>query len=389
MSQPVVPLMPAHGDHRAPQFDPAKPCELPHFFEELKFQFVQSHVVDEEEMKKHALQFVHCDTVELWEILPEFIDAAVPYQKFVDAVYKLYPGSDMESHWLIADMDKLVGKASRVGISSLTDLGKCHREFIAITTFLIVKKCISAVAQSCTFACGFPQKLWSKVTHRLQLKFPDHFPDDPYTLEQIHDTMQFVLHSTVSFSLALDDMCTPALTTISIARAKPTELTTLTDIMKQAITKLGTQSAPAPQVKPLAAALCNLHCHFCRGEDWKSSCKVLKEYVQDGKCMLCNNGHITLPGGHFIPRAITSKTFKECLDEWHCQNPASTSMTNALMLGISPTVGILQLSPEECIQSLEKELFALHTHELAPGVQMWAQKAHNPNPATDAQIAPK
>ena len=39
MSQLVVPLMPAHGDHGAPTFDPSKPQELCHFFEELKFHF--------------------------------------------------------------------------------------------------------------------------------------------------------------------------------------------------------------------------------------------------------------------------------------------------------------------------------------------------------------
>ena len=72
--------MPACGDHGVSQFDPTKPHELHHFFEELKFQFVWSHVVDEEEMKKHALLFVDCDTAELWEILPEFADVATPYQ---------------------------------------------------------------------------------------------------------------------------------------------------------------------------------------------------------------------------------------------------------------------------------------------------------------------
>ena len=111
MSQPVVPPMPACGDSGVLQFDPTKPCELHHFFEELK-----SHVVDKEEMKKHALWFVDCNTTELWEILPKFANAAMPYQKFVIAMYKLYPGSDVERCWLIADMDKLVGEASRVGI---------------------------------------------------------------------------------------------------------------------------------------------------------------------------------------------------------------------------------------------------------------------------------
>ena len=140
--------MPAHGDHRSPQFNPEKPCELHCFFKDLKFQFVQSHVVDEEEMKQHALWFVNCDTMELWEILLQFTDVATSYQQFVNAVYKSYPGSDAKRHWLIGDMEKLVGEASRVQILSLANLGKYHREFIAMTTFLIAKNCISTAEQS-------------------------------------------------------------------------------------------------------------------------------------------------------------------------------------------------------------------------------------------------
>ena len=86
MSQPVVPPMPTCGDCGWPQFNPNKLHELCCFYEDLKFQFVRSHVVDKEEMKQHAPQFFDCDTVELWEILPEFADAAAPYQKFVNAV---------------------------------------------------------------------------------------------------------------------------------------------------------------------------------------------------------------------------------------------------------------------------------------------------------------
>ena len=235
--------MPARGDHGAPQFNPTKPRELRRFFEELKFHFGRSHIVDETAMKKHAVQFVDCDTAELWEILPEFADATKSYQEFVDAVYKLYPGSDSEQRWSIADMDKLVGEMSRVGILLLADLGRYHREFIAITTFLITKNWISTAEQSRAFVHGFPPELWSKVSHRLQLKFPDHFPDDPYTLKQIHEAARFVLHGTTSFSLALDvpRMATP--TAVPVAKTEPTikseDLSVLIEIMKQTIAKLG------------------------------------------------------------------------------------------------------------------------------------------------------
>ena len=268
-------------------------------------------------MKQHALRFIDCDTMELWEILPKFADTAMSYQQFVDAVYKLYLGLDAERCWLIGDMEKLVGAVSRVAISLLANFGKYHREFITMTTFLIAKNHISTAEQSRAFARGFPQKLWAKVAHQLQLKFPDHFPNDPYTLEQICDTAQFVLHGTVSLSLALNDTCTPTLMMASIAKAEPTQLATLINMMKQAISKLSMPSALAPQAKPPASAPCDHHCHFCGGQHWKSSCGVLKKYIHDRKCILCDDGHIVLPGGRFIPGSVTGKTFREHLDKWH------------------------------------------------------------------------
>ena len=55
MSQPVVPPIPTHRNHGAPAFNPSKPQELHCFFEELKFHFGQSNVLNEALMKKHAL----------------------------------------------------------------------------------------------------------------------------------------------------------------------------------------------------------------------------------------------------------------------------------------------------------------------------------------------
>ena len=164
MSQSLVPPMPACGECRAPQLNPTKPRGLHRFFDDLRFQFTQSGVVDEAEMKGHALWFVNCNTAELWEILPEFADSTAPYGKFVDAVCQLYPGSDAEQCWLIADMEKLVTDTSRTGISSLANLGKYHRDFVSITMFLITKNHLTAPEQSRTFARAFPLELWSQVS---------------------------------------------------------------------------------------------------------------------------------------------------------------------------------------------------------------------------------
>ena len=98
-----------------------------------------------------------------------------------------------------------------------------------------------------------------------------------------------------------------------------------------------------------------------------------------------------LPGGRFIPGSIAGKTFRERLDEWYGQNPVSTLTANVLLLDIlpNPTVGVLQLSSEECIVSLEKELFALPAREPAPGVRTQAQRARDPDPPVDTPTPAK
>ena len=282
----------------------------------------------------------------------------------MDAVYKLYPGSDSERQWAIADMDKLVGETSRVGILSLTDLGRYHREFMAITTFLITKNHISPAEQSRTFACGFPPELWNRVAHCLQLKLPDHFPDDPYTLEEIHDAAHFVLHGTASYALAYDDQRQAAQTSTAVTKVEPTikteDFTTLLDVMKQAVSKMGSQGNQSKPSPPH-----DLHCHFCGGGHFKNSCDVLKEYICDGKCMLRDDGCIALPGGHFIPGTIAGKTFKDRLNKWLRQNPdpAPTTTTNSFLLDIfpDPVTASFQLTADDHIHSLEKELFALRS----------------------------
>ena len=193
----------------------------------------------------HALQFVDCNTTELWEILPEF----------TDAVCQLYPGSDVEQRWLIADMEKLVADTSRTGILSIANLGKYHRDFVSITTFLIAKNCLATPKQSHTFACAFPLELWSQVSCRLQLKFPDHFPDDPYTLEQIHDTMRFVLHGTATSTPMRDHLLPLALTLAPAPKTESTELSILIDTMKQFVATLDNQNKPSASTSSLLVSM--------------------------------------------------------------------------------------------------------------------------------------
>ena len=108
-----------------------------------------------------------------------------------------------------------------------------------------MKNCLTTPEQSCTFACGFPLELWSQVSYQLQLKFPDHFHDNPYTLEQIHDATHFVFHGTAASAPVPDNLHLPTPTLAPAPKTKSTELSMFIDTMKQFIAILDTHSKPS------------------------------------------------------------------------------------------------------------------------------------------------
>ena len=161
--------MPARGDRSAPNFDPKQPRELRRFFVDLDFAFGRANITDRTEKKKHACRYVDVDTADLWEAISEYADVDKTYEEFVKTVHTLYPGSEEERKWSVADMDKLVGERSRLGVLSLGDLGDYYRQFYTITTFLRGKQRLSAAKQSQAFLRGFQPDLWGRISQRLQL----------------------------------------------------------------------------------------------------------------------------------------------------------------------------------------------------------------------------
>jgi len=139
-------------------------------------------------------------------------------------------------------MDKLVGERSRLGVLLLGDLGEYHRQFLAITTFLIGKTRLSTAEQSRAFARGFQAELWSRISQRLQLKLPDHFPDDPYPLEAIHEAAQYVLHGTTSALLLTTNPTTTTQPNTIKAKVKTQDLAAMFEHITETFVKaLGSQ----------------------------------------------------------------------------------------------------------------------------------------------------
>ena len=303
--------MPARGHRTAPSFTPNQPHELCRYFAELNRLFTECNITDATEKKQQACRYLDIDSAELWESLTEYTPAH-SFDEFATAVYKLYPGSEDERKWSISDMDKLVGEQLRIGIFDIHELGTYYRAFFAITQFLRSKNRISEAEQSRAFVRGFQPDLWNKISRRLELKFPDQYPDDPYQLSDIHKAARFILHGMTSKPVHLHEAAVSP-TSVPVAQStgiKAEDLNAIFDKFASVMIKAMTTSQQVSQSSrqsPLPSNTSNVSrtCIFCGLPDhFISECLVCEQYITDKKCTKNAEGKIVLTNGQFIPQSI-------------------------------------------------------------------------------------
>ncbi|OBZ73907.1 hypothetical protein A0H81_06076 [Grifola frondosa] len=132
----------------------------------------------------------------MWDQLPSYADATKTYEEWREEVKAFYPTADANRKYTLQDLDLLIGERSRLGISTAADLGDYYREFFKITEFLRSRQRLSTSEIARTFYKPFTPTLWQSVHSRLQLKYPDHNPDDFWPLRHILDAAHYVLHGT-------------------------------------------------------------------------------------------------------------------------------------------------------------------------------------------------
>ncbi|PCH43003.1 hypothetical protein WOLCODRAFT_153053 [Wolfiporia cocos MD-104 SS10] len=288
-----------------PVYTMAAPCQMPVHLEHL---FTLCAVIDEEEKKQWVVRYAPIDKVDLFEVLPAY-SPGTPYADFKKAVYDLYPGTDDER-------------------KCIANLAGYHRDFLTITTFLISKNRISAAEQGRAFARGFQPALWARILQRLELKDPDHYPDDPYVVDEIHCAATFVLHGTQAGTSPAATSSAPATatdgTTVKVETIQSL-IDAFTKTMQTFVTATstnasGSRPAPAPQhTQDLTA-----HCHYCGDVNCMvGTCRHIEEDMRSGKVRRNSEGKVVLPNGSFVPRSIPGITIRDRVYKWHRRNPGS------------------------------------------------------------------
>jgi hypothetical protein len=223
-------------------------------------------------------------------------------------------------------MDKVVGEQLHIGIFDANDLGMYYWSFFNITHFLRTKNRISEAEQSRAFVRGFQPALWTRIARHLELKHPDHYPDDPYPLDDMHKAARFVLAGTsTSPNQAAPTQNAMQLTSASapssLAHIKQDDLALIFD--KFAVTILGAltgaKSNGPPhantglcpdQIETLICIFCGLPGHFI-GE-----CLTCQAYINEGKCKRNAEGKVVLLNSQYTPQNIPRCFIKEHIDEW-------------------------------------------------------------------------
>ena len=95
----------------------------------------------------------------------------------------------------------LIGHTSCVGILTTTDLGEYYRQFLLISRYLISMNRLSTHEQSRSFFRGLQPSLEARVRQRLQQKFIDHLPDDPFEIYAVYEAVRYVLMGSASMGV--------------------------------------------------------------------------------------------------------------------------------------------------------------------------------------------
>jgi len=395
--------MPARGERAAPSFDKSKPRELVRFFEELEYLFERASLTEEADKKKHVLRYVDFEVEQIWKTFTEYSDAAKSYKDFKSAILVHYPDASGDYVYSLRDMDLRIGERQRLGMSNTNDLADYHLQFLSITSWLIEKQQLGSLEQQRGYLRAFQPRLLGAINNRLQMKFPDHHPNIPHTVQDVYEAARFILQSATTapqnyFAPVPSNVNPPFVPdgSVSIAKREPSVkkedlgslFTEFTKTIVEAINQ-NSRGRGNPGQGDSDSGQRNTDCNFCGAPHFIRDCGKVEEYTRAGKCKRNSEGRVVLPSGAYVPRDTPGTFLSDRINEWHRLNPnqlATATLLNTVETPELAQVSIpistkqaFQLSTSDRIATIEAELFNLRARnpKFVPVARTRAQKARN------------
>src|SRR5882762_7098354 len=223
------PAMPRRGECAAPSFNPLHPRDLPHYFGDLDHLLKSSGVTDSTECRYFAAYFVDYATRELWQAIPEYADPRSTFATYKAAIIQLYPEINPARRYNLADLEHIVQEQSRRATESIANYGEYFRRFLAVSSYLRSHERLADIDEARAFIQGLDSALRQRITARLAVLFPYHYPDDPHTLHDIDEAARWLLRtSPAAPAISASPVPIPAPIPTSIPASIPAPLSSAT-----------------------------------------------------------------------------------------------------------------------------------------------------------------
>ncbi|KAI0372512.1 hypothetical protein BV20DRAFT_908927, partial [Pilatotrama ljubarskyi] len=331
------------GHTMALTFDPSQPRTLRRFFQDIETLFEWSGVEMDPARKSWVVRYLPIDVSDLCESLPEYANEDKMYEDFKKAVIALYPGAGEDRKFAVADVENLVAKRAAVPIANISELSAYYRDFFSMTLYLMKHNRLSESEQSRLFVRGIAPPLRDQVSQRLQLKLPDHYPDDPYKLEEIYDTAKFVLHGTQPTAAEAGRGAPGSEGREGMVKVE--EIAPLLRFLAQLVSEGSANANTGGNTNPFAGNRYNASapsvnrygggayppqdahlqsgyfCHYCGGPNCQlRTCPFIEEDMRAGRVLHNQEGRVVLPNRNFVPRHLPGYegvTMRDRVYEWH------------------------------------------------------------------------
>ncbi|OAX33449.1 hypothetical protein K503DRAFT_786483 [Rhizopogon vinicolor AM-OR11-026] len=192
--------MPMCNECSAPTFDPSRPRELVHYFEDLDDQFQQCGVIDLTNKNRWALHYVSIEIADLWESLAEWTTAAT-WDQIKDAVKKHYPVSQTTQRHTHHKLLTLIRDRAHNEFNSITEWSDYLNQYITISQYLITQQRLSNLEQRRHLLKSLTPRLHQEVAAYMRNVNPMRDPEELEGVPKIDKAICYCLHSPIQVVL--------------------------------------------------------------------------------------------------------------------------------------------------------------------------------------------
>lgn len=178
--------MPWAGDDGAPKElfngEPSKLRGLVRRMDQLR----RKHGLNDEQAKEWLCNYAEEEEADVWRNMTEYLDAAISYTGFRDAVMAKYPGAQDGPKFSRYQIEELVTTWRAKGIRSESELGEATRKFEQMRTLLVKRKLISDREANLLYLQLFDGDLGNRIQRRLEVKLPDVTEEETYDYKEVN-----------------------------------------------------------------------------------------------------------------------------------------------------------------------------------------------------------